>query len=33
MVVSDAKQTSFGGGLNKEELEYLLALSKGILVS
>ncbi len=31
--VSDAKQTSFGAGLASEELEYLLALAKGILIS
>ena len=33
IAVSDAKRASFGAGLRKEELDYLLALAKGILVS
>lgn len=33
IAVSDAKRASFGAGLRKEELDYLLALTKGILVS
>ena len=33
IAISDSKQTSFGTGLDNEELNYLLALAKGIIVS
>lgn len=33
IAISDSKQISFGTGLGNEELNYLLALAKGIIVS
>lgn len=33
IAISDSQQTSFGSGLDNEELNYLLALTKGIIVS